>query len=347
MWWIVQDVRTCLIRHTKGPGGMCRIVQDVRTCTIPSHSKGPEECVGLYRMSDILYNPTHSSGPLVCRIRQDVRHPVLIRHIPRVQGNVSDCTGCLNLSNPTHQGTRGMCRIVQDVRTCLIRHTKGPEECVRLYRMSEPVQSDTFPGPLECDGKVQVQNPVLIWHIPLVPWNVSDCTGCQNLSNPSHQGTRCVGLYRMSEPVQSVTPRDQRNVSDCTGCQNLSNPTHQGTLGVSDWQDVWTCTNPTHSRDQVSWNVSDCTGCQNLYNPITPRDQGMCRIVQDVWYLYNHTKGPGECVVIVQDVWILSNPTHQGTRGMCRIVQDVRTCLIRHTKGPEECVGLYRMSEPV
>jgi hypothetical protein len=42
-----------------------------------------------------------------------------------------------NLSNPTHQGTREMCQIVQDVRTCLIRHTKGPGKCVRLYRMSE------------------------------------------------------------------------------------------------------------------------------------------------------------------------------------------------------------------
>jgi hypothetical protein len=90
---------------------------------------------------------------------------------------------------------------------------------------------------------------------------VSDCTGCQNLSNLSNQGTRemcrivqdvrtclicqtkgpgkcvglyrmsepvcqtkgpgkCVGLYRMSESVQSVKPRDQRNMSDRTGCQN-------------------------------------------------------------------------------------------------------------------------------
>jgi hypothetical protein len=42
-----------------------------------------------------------------------------------------------NLSNATHQGTREMCQIVQDVRTCLIRHTKGPGKCVRLYRMSD------------------------------------------------------------------------------------------------------------------------------------------------------------------------------------------------------------------
>ena len=34
------------------------------------------------------------------------------------------------------------------------------------------------------------------------PGNVSDCTGCQNLSNTTHQGAReCGRLYRMSEPV--------------------------------------------------------------------------------------------------------------------------------------------------
>ena len=31
------------------------------------------------------------------------------------------------------------------------------------------------------------------------------------------------------EPVSSDTPRDQGNVLDCTGFQNLSHPTHQGT----------------------------------------------------------------------------------------------------------------------
>jgi pullulanase/glycogen debranching enzyme len=31
------------------------------------------------------------------------------------------------------------------------------------------------------------------------------------------------------EPVYSNTTRDQGNVSDCTGCQNQSNSTHQGT----------------------------------------------------------------------------------------------------------------------
>ena len=32
--------------------------------------------------------------------------------------------------------------------------------------------------------------------------NEPDCTGNQNLSNPTHQGPgKCVGLYRISEPV--------------------------------------------------------------------------------------------------------------------------------------------------
>ena len=94
-----------------------------------------------------------------------------------------------------------MCWIVQDVRTCLFRHTKGPGKCVGLYRMSEPVYSDT----------------------PRDQGNVLDCTGCQNLSIPTHQ-------------------RDQGNVLDCTGCQNLSNLTHQGTREMC-WivQDVRTC----------------------------------------------------------------------------------------------------------
>jgi hypothetical protein len=92
-----------------------------------------------------------------------------------------------------------MCQIVQDVRTCLFRHTKRPGKCVRLYRISEPVYSDT----------------------PRDQGNVSDCTGCQNLSIPTHQETRemcqivqdvriclfrhtrrpgkCVRLYRMLE----------------------------------------------------------------------------------------------------------------------------------------------------
>ena len=157
---------------------------------------------------------------------------------------MSDCTGCQNLSIPTHQGTKEMCQIVQDVGTCLIQHTKGPGKCVRLHRMSAPVYSNT--------------------------------------------------------------PRDQGNVSDCTGCQNLANPTHQGTREMCQIvQDVRTCLiQHTNLGDQG--NVSDCTGCQNL-----------------------------------------SNPTHQGTREMCQIVQDVRTCLIQHTKGPGKCVRLHKMSEPV
>ena len=43
-------------------------------------------------------------------------------------------------------------------RSCLIQHTKRSGKCVRLYRMSEPVLSNT----------------------PRNQGNVSDCTGCWN-----------------------------------------------------------------------------------------------------------------------------------------------------------------------
>ena len=87
--------------------------------------------------------------------------------------------------------------------------------------MSEPVKSDT----------------------PRDQGNVSNCTGCQNLSNLTHQGTReMCQIDRMSEPVKSDTPRDQGNVSNCTGCQNLSNLTHQGTREMCQIvQDIRTC----------------------------------------------------------------------------------------------------------
>jgi hypothetical protein len=69
-----------------------------------------------------------------------------------------------------------------------------------------------------CRNRLSVDIVTLV-----LQWNLSDCTGCQNLSNLTHQGTRemcqivqdvrtcltrhtkgpgkCVGLYRMSEPV--------------------------------------------------------------------------------------------------------------------------------------------------
>ena len=347
----------------QGTREMCPIVQDVGTCPI-QHTKGPGKCVRLYKMSE----------------------PVQF-NTPRDQGNVSDCTRCRNLSNPTHQGTREMCPIVQDVGTCPIQHTKGPGKCVRLYKMSEPVQFNT----------------------PRDQGNVSDCTRCRNLSNSTHQGTRemcqivqdvgtcpiqhtkgpgkCVRLYKMSEPVQFNTPRDQGNVSDCTRCRNLSNSTHQGTREMCPIvQDVRTCpiqhtkgpgkcvrlykmSEPVQfntPRDQG--NVSDCTRCQNLSNSTHQGTREMCPIVQDVRTCpIQHTKGPGKCVRLykmsepvqfntprdqgnVSDCTRcrnLSNSTHQGTREMCPIVQDVRTCPIQHTKGPGKCVRLYKMSEPV
>jgi hypothetical protein len=90
----------------QGTREMCQIVQDVRTCLI-CHTKGPEKWG-----SDILYNLTHISGPLMWHIRQ-VLTSCTIWHISLVPW--------------------------WDVRTCLICHIKGPEICVRLYRMSEPV----------------------------------------------------------------------------------------------------------------------------------------------------------------------------------------------------------------
>jgi hypothetical protein len=117
--------------------------------------------------SDILYNPTHFRGPLVCRIRQ-VLTSYTIRHISLVPWCVRlDRFHCTNfivfgLNGVTEHNTH----YLQHSRQAL--HTKGPRKCVGLYRMSEPVLSDT----------------------PRDHGNVTDCTGCQNLSNPTHQGTR-------------------------------------------------------------------------------------------------------------------------------------------------------------
>ena len=187
-------------------------------------------------MSDILSNLTHQETRGMCRIVQDVRTCLILTHLwslrivqdvrtwsdtPRDQGNVSDCTGCQNLSNLTHQETRGMCRIVQDVRTCLIWHTKRPGECVKI---------------------VQDVRTCLIWH--------------------TKRPGECVGLYRMSEPVYSDTPRDQGNVLNCTGCQNLSNLTHQETRGMC-WvvQDIITC---------LIWHTKRPGECVGLYRMSEP-----------------------------------------------------------------------------
>jgi hypothetical protein len=151
--------------------------------------------------SDILYNLTHFPRPYV-----------------------SDCTGCQNLSNLTHQGTREMFRIVQDVRTCLIWHTKGRGKCevltsctirhislvpwnVRLDRFWHPVQSDTFP-----------------WSL-----GMSDETGFDILYNPKHFPGPLVCQIRQVLTSCTIQHISQGNVSDCTGCQNLSNLTYQGT----------------------------------------------------------------------------------------------------------------------
>ena len=159
---------------------------NVSDCTGCQNLSNPthQGTLGMWRISTgvrILYNPTHSSGPLECdRISTGCQTSCTIRHT-KVQRNVSDCTGFWHPVQSDHIPLVpwNVIGIVQDVWTCLIRHTKGPLVC----RIS---------------------------------------TGCQ---------TSCL----------SDTPRDQRNVSDCTGCQNLYNPTHSKGPEECDRivQDVW------------------------------------------------------------------------------------------------------------
>jgi hypothetical protein len=82
---------------------MGRIVHDVRTCLI-RHTKGAGKCVGLYRMSepvsDILHNPIHFPGPLVCRIRQ-VLTSCTIQHISLVPW----CVGLDRFRHPAQSNT--------------------------------------------------------------------------------------------------------------------------------------------------------------------------------------------------------------------------------------------------
>jgi hypothetical protein len=163
MCWIVQDVRTCLIWHTKGdilhnpthfPGSLvCRIRQVLTSCTIQHISLVPW-CVRL----DRFWHPVQSNTfPWSLDVRLDrFWHPVQSNPFPtcliwhtKGPGNGLNCTGCQNLSNLTHQGTREMGWIVQDVRTCLIWHT----------------------GPLVCWIR-QVPTSCTIQYISLVPWCV-------------------------------------------------------------------------------------------------------------------------------------------------------------------------------
>ena len=88
--------------------------------------------------------------------------------------------------------------IVKYSGTCLIRHTKGPGKFVRLYRMSEPVQSDT----------------------PRDQGNVSHCTGCQNLSNPTHQGTR--EMCHIVQDVRTCLIRHTKGPGKCVGLNRMS-----------------------------------------------------------------------------------------------------------------------------
>ena len=145
---------------------------------------------------------------------------------------------------------------------------------------------------------------------------MSDCTGCQNLSESTHQ-------------------EKQRNVSDCTGCQNLSKSTHQENREMCQ---KWTCLNQM------------CTGCQNLSKSTHQENREMCQIVQDVRTCLNqHTKLRQDVTCLNQHranvsdctgCQNLSKSTHQESWEMCQN-------LSKSTQRAEKCVRLYRMSEPV
>jgi hypothetical protein len=54
---------------------------------------------------------------------------------------------------------------------------------------------------------------------------------------------------KLKTHINEYTPRNQGNVLDCSGCQNLSNPTHQGTREMCwIIQDVRTCLIP-HTKE--------------------------------------------------------------------------------------------------
>jgi hypothetical protein len=202
-FWNVSHCTRCQnlsnLTH-QGSREMCRIVQDVRTCLI-WHTKEPGVpwCIGFDRCHYIhYYFFSFSYSLFLCKTAD---------------------RSLENLSNPTHKGTREMCRIVQDVRTCLIWHTKEPGKCVGLNRMSGHISL------VPLYRIRQVLTSCTIQHISMVPW----CVGLDRFWHPVQSDT-------------FPTQRNQGNVSDCTGCQNLSNPTHKGTREMCQIvQDVRTC----------------------------------------------------------------------------------------------------------
>jgi hypothetical protein len=249
---IVQDVRTCLTRHIKGPGNVsdCTGCQNLSNMT----HQGTRECVRLYRKSepvyrfwhpvqsdtflglscwtgsDILYNLTHSLVPW-CVVLDRFWHPVQSDTFPgplvcRVRQLLTSCT---IWHIPWSLGVS--CQTGSDILYYLT-HSLVPW-CVVLDRLWHPVQSDTFLGVSCWTGSDILYN---LTH-SLVPWCVvldrfwlpvqSDTFGCQNLSNTTDQG-----MCQIVQEVRTCLTRHTKgpgNVSDCTGCQNLSNTTHQMT----------------------------------------------------------------------------------------------------------------------
>jgi hypothetical protein len=64
---------------------------------------------------------------------------------------------------------------------------------------------------------------------------VSDCTGCQNLSNPTHQGTR--EMCRIVQDVRTCLIRHTKGPGKCVGSYRMSeysgfNLVNRNTLGV-------------------------------------------------------------------------------------------------------------------
>jgi hypothetical protein len=206
-----------------------------------------------------------------------------------------------------------MCQIAQDVGTCLIQHTNLRDQgnvsdhVLLLKYVSNTMELVSQRRYVSWSWKLS------ILYCQFVGLNILLLSTIQcNLCNPAPEFSDI--LWHPSK----------KNVSDCTGCQNLSNLTHQGTREMCRIvQDVRTLCNLTHLPGplvcQIRQVLTSCTiwhiclvpWCVRLdrfWHPVqsdTPRDQG--QIVQDVrTCLIWHTKGPGKCVTCL--IWHTKGP---------------------------------------
>jgi hypothetical protein len=171
---------------------------------------------------------------------------------------VSDCTWCQNLSNLTVPW------------------------CVGLDRFWHHVQSDTFPWSLG----------VLDYTDSDIMYNLTHFLGHQ----ATRKKCLIVHDVRTGL-IWHTTPRDQGNVSDCTWCQNLSNPIHQGTrkmCQIVTGSDIMY--NLTHFPGPLVCRIRQIlTSCTIRHIFLVP--WCVSQIVHDVRIcLIWHTKGPGKCV---------------------------------------------------